>query len=346
MILIKSRLLHLSRQGAAMANLADLAAPCHKGTVIGVSRGTRVSFDHVLVSADMVFGLRLDHCYASFKNCTILNGLTPLVLNESEVLMDDSLVYVSMRASPAVVMFSMSKFTATKSRFNSSGSAVGVYDRSHCVIDHCRFERDHTSDAEFPDVAFTEKGWFFHYSRDPNCVAEYPAIATVEGGCVTIEGSLFRGSYVCAVAVEGLHSKADLKTSEVANLPCVAQVERCARLAVENCNIDCSSQLVKIVFHPEGMIKLVKNRLSASTPRIIAIDSTSEKPEHDVEDLVFEQTKNKQLICLNLLFNGNIKFKRCMRCGRRENFRTKIKESYGKSATLPFHLHGMESLMV
>ena len=140
--------------------------------------------------------------------------------------------------------------------------------------------------------------------------------------------------------MEGWQSKVELKSCVIEKTQYVACAEINACLTIADCDIDCSSELLRNALHVEGKIKFVRNHLSDSTPRVIATDSMSNPPKHDVDDVVFtkyefdegprysdkemsEFTKSakQKLLLLGpeaLWLDSNDKYKRCNKCYKME----------------------------
>ena len=234
---------------------------------IQVTTGARATLDDVKVHAPFSRALGLkESTFAHLKNCTISGCRSAIAMQDSDLSIEDS--FVSDLHDTGFYLHS-SNLTAINSQFFNFNLFLVTF-KSRCVVKRCRFEADFAS----PPIAGKElHAHAFQLSYE---------------GEITCEGSFFRGFDV-VVAAKDSNSKAILKKSVIANCSTVGQATLNSSVWITDNVVDVKSYPLQIAWNDKGSVAFTGNRLNPTTPRVVAMDQNSKKPNIDVKGVSYIQ---------------------------------------------------------
>ena len=159
-------------------------------------------------------------------------------------------------------------------------------------LNHFRFEVQHQSQGFFQRCPFVRvsENLIRGSLRDfgvANGDSLGEALRASCAGKLACEGSSFHG-FRKVVKLEGSHCQASLKGCDISDTAAVGDVVENASFVARDNVIDTSNYILRISANVKGKVKFLSNKLSRSTPRFIAIDEISKRPELDDESITFE----------------------------------------------------------
>ena len=215
---------------------------------------------------------------AFIKDCTFAGCGKPIVLGNSDVLVESS--RIEIHGDGAVDLFSASSLIARDTRFAGyeAYELLGTGDKSRLFLDRCRLE--YIQGDQYPTTS----------------------ILAANESSIQCTRSFFHGSSA-ALLVADSHSEAVLDACVISTSRDIAMVMNNADLTISGCVVDAEAALLALSNNYKGRVQFVNNRISPSTPRVIQIDKLSKKPSHDVSGVVFENKDFDHIVVSQFFFS-------------------------------------------